>query len=273
VGSPGSTVETPRWGVSRRGVSAPFPAYRRLEGPVPVIHAPRLAEAAQETRDLLALGSDALAEIVDVDVPGSEPPQRDVSTGLVAFLVAAEDWDGAPRDNRHPYPPGLPYFTRSVEPPALVLPERLSPVFRPRTGMQGPLAVWHELAHAFLLRREVVRTPAWLGELVPQAASAAVARRAGLPLEEHLRPIDRDPGFTVRGFGGRASAEDQMKFQNLLLLFGAAALDEFGEAFLGRLFRTLWEEDDVVDEKRAEHLLAGSLGAGGAAWLSSRPEF
>ena len=38
----------------------------------------------------------------------------------------------ARRDSARRYPPGLPYFTRSVEPPALVLPEALSPVFRPK---------------------------------------------------------------------------------------------------------------------------------------------
>ena len=115
--------------------------------------------------------------------------------------------------------------------------------------------------------------PAWLGELVPQAASAAVARRVGVPLGEQLALVDYDPGFTVRGFGGRTGAGDQMKFQNLLLVFGAAMLERFGEGSLARLFRTLWEEEDVVDEERALGLLAGSLGAGGAAWLLSRPDF
>jgi hypothetical protein len=190
-----------------------------------------------------------------------------------ARALADEDWREAPRENARAYPPGLPYFTRSVRPPALVLPETLSPAFRPRTGATLPLAVWHELSHAFLLRREVVRTPPWLREFVPQASSAAVARRAGLSLEEHLSLVEEKPGFTVRAFGGRASAEEQMAFQNLLLLLGAAALEEFGEGFLGRLYRALWEEKDVVDEARAEGLLAEALGPGGREWLFSRTEF
>jgi hypothetical protein len=145
---------------------------------------------------------------------GEEPP------GLAALVVADEDWRGTPRDTERPYPPGLPYFTRSVQPPALVLPETLSAAFRPRTEATLPLTVWHELAHAFLLRSEVVKTPAWLGEFVPQAASATVARRVGLPLEEHLSGIDREPGFTVRSFRGPAGATEQMSFQNLLLALG-----------------------------------------------------
>jgi len=192
---------------------------------------------------------------------------------LRALLVADEDWPVAPRENEHPYPRGLPYFTRSAEPPALVLPERLSPVFDPRTEALVPLTVWHELAHAFVLGGEVVRTPAWLQELVPQATAAAVALRVGLPLAGHLRHLDGDPDFTVRGFGGPAGAGDQMKFQNLLLLFGAAAIEEFGEGFLGRLFRALREEEAVVGEGRAEELLVRSLGPGGGEWLRSRPEF
>ena len=213
-------------------------------------------------RGHLSRGSEALAGVLMV-----EPPE------LSALLVAEEDRDGAPRENERPYPPGLPYFTRSVVPPALVLPERLSPVFGPRTSVLLPLTIWHELAHAFLLSREVVRMPVWLGELAPQAAAAAVARRVGARLGEHLALVDPEPGFTVRGFGGRAGAGDQMRYQNLLLAFGATMLDRFGEGFLARLLRALWEEEDVVDEERALGLLAGSLGAGGAAWLLSRPEF
>ncbi len=215
-----------------------------------------------EVHGYLARGSGALAEVLGEDQPE-----------LTALVVANEDWRGTPRETGRPYPPGLPYFTRSTQPPALVLPETLSPAFRPRTEATLPLIVWHELAHAFLLRREVVKTPAWLREFVPQAASAAVARKVGLPLEGHLSEIDRDPGFTVRGFRGPAGASEQMSFQNLLLALGAAALEEFGEGFLGRVVRALREETEVVGEGRAEELLAGVLGHGGREWLASRPEF
>jgi hypothetical protein len=210
----------------------------------------------------LKRGSGAMSAILETEAPS-----------LSALLVGDEDWPAAPRENEHPYPRGLPYFTRSVHPPALVLPENLSPVFGPRTAALLPLTVWHELAHAFVLGGPVVRTPAWLRELVPQALSAAVARRTGLPLGQHLRRIDGDPGFTVRRFGGRADAENQMKFQNLLLLLGAAALEEFGEGPLRRLLRALREEEDAVDGGRAEELLAGALGPEGRGWLRSRPEF
>lgn len=242
--------------------SARFPGYERLDGAVPVIHAPHLVERAREVSVYLDRGSRALSEILKV-----EPPD------LAAFVMANENWSDAPSEDSRVYPPGLPYFTRSVDPPALVLPEELSAVFRPRTEATLPLAVWHELTHAFVLRGEVVRTPAWLRELVAQAASAAIARRAGLPLSEHLSRIDREPGFNVRSFGGRASAGEQMSFQNLLLSLGAAALEEFGEGFLKRLIRALWEEKASVGEERAEALLAGTLSPGGREWLRSRPEF
>jgi hypothetical protein len=256
VGRAGSTVAS-----SGRRETAP-PGYERLDAEVPLLYAPRLAGKARELSGYLTQGYRALGRILSV-----EPP------GIVTYLVADEDWKRAPRDNARPYPPGLPYFTRSVEPPALVLPEELSTVFRPCTMATLPLTVWHELAHAFLLGREVVRTPAWLREFVPQAASAAVARSIGLPLDEHLSQIEREPRFAVRGFRGPAGAGDQMSFQNLLLLLGAAALDEFGEGFLRRIFHALWEEDEIVDEERAEELLGEALGPGGREWLVSRPEF
>ena len=256
MGRDGSAVATPA------GRDPSPPAYRCLEGEVPVLYAPRLAGRAREVRGFLLQGSRALAEILD-----ETPPE------LVALVVADEDWAEAPRETERPYPPGLPYFTRSVGPSALVLPERLSPVFKPKTRATLPLTVWHELAHAFLLRGEVVRTPAWLGELVPQAASVAVARRDGLSLREHLRLVDHEFGFTVRGFRGPAGAEEQMSFQNRLLALGAAALERFGEGFLGRLVRALREEREVVGENRAEELLSRSLGPGGQGWLLSRPEF
>ena len=256
MGRAGSTV------AARKRREAAPPGYERLDAEVPVLYASRLAGKARSLSGYLAQGYRTLGRILSV-----EPPR------VIAYLVAGGDWKRAPRDNARPYPPGLPYFTRSVEPPALVLPEQLSPVFRPRTAATLPLTVWHELAHAFLLGREVVRTPAWLGEFVPQAASVAVARRAGLPLEEHLSRMEREPGFTVRGFRGPAGAGDQMSFQNLLLLLGAAALEEFGEDFLRRIFHALWREDEIVDEVRAENLLGAALGPGGREWLVSRPEF
>ena len=238
------------------------PGYERLDGEVPVFYSPRLAAKAGELSGYLAEGYRALGQILSVETPR-----------IVAYLVADEGWREAPRDSARPYPPGLPYFTRTVEPPALVLPGDLSPVFRPRTAATLPLTVWHELAHAFLLEREVVRTPAWLGEFIPQAASAAVARRVGLPLQEHLSRVEGEPGFTARDFRGPAGAEEQMSFQNLLLLLSAAALEGFGEGFLQNIFHALWDEDEIVDGERAEELLAGALGPDGREWLASRPEF
>jgi hypothetical protein len=240
---------------------AALPGYERLDGVISVVHPPAMGERAAEMRRLLEVGTSSISAILEV-----EPPM------LEALLVADSDWEDAPRENAHPYPPGLPYFTRSVRPPALVLPETLSPAFWPRTAATGALVAWHELAHAFLLREPVVRTPSWLRELVPQAVSAAVANRTGLPLGEHLAEIDREPGFKIRGFSA-TDADGQMAFQNLLLLLGAASVERFGEGFLKRLVRALWEEREVVGEEWAEEILVGALGRGGREWLLSRPEF
>jgi hypothetical protein len=239
-----------------------LPGYARLDGGVPVVYPPELRDQAAEVRDLLATGATALSEILAV-----QPPE------LEALLVADEDWEEAPRENEHPYPPGLPYFTRASRPPTLVLPETLSTAFRPRTDVTGALVVWHELAHAFLLREPLPRTPAWLREFIPQALSAAVARRVGMPLDAHLEEIERSPGFTVRGSSGRADAARQMAFQNVLLALGAAAVKRFGEGFLRTLAHALWNERGVIGEDRAEELLADALGPGGRGWLLSRPEF
>lgn len=243
-------------------ISAALQSYEHLDGEAPVVFAPGAEEQAIELRRLLKTGVEALSEMLD-----TRPPE------LKMLLVADEDWEEAPRETARAYPPGLPYYTRSVRPPALVLPVVLSPVFEPRTEATYPLVVWHELAHAFVLRNDVVRTPAWLREFVPQGASAALARRAGLPLDEHLRRIERVPGLTIRGVRGQVDADRQMEVQNLLLLFGAAALEDFGEGYLRRFVHALWSETDVVDEERAEELLAAALGPGGRAWFESRPEF
>jgi hypothetical protein len=244
-----------------QSLPAAFPGYERLNGEIPVVYAPGTEEWASEVSLLLNTGAVALSTLLGVGLPELE-----------AMLVADEDWNEAPREGEHAYPKGLPYFTRSARPPALVLPATLSPVFRPRTRATYPLVVWHELAHAFLLQKEVVRTPAWLGEFVPQAASAAVAQWVELPLDEHLGMIDREPSFTIRELKGYTDAGEQMAFQNLLLLIGADAVEEFGDEFLKRLVRDLWEETDVVNEERAEELLANALGPNGRKWLASRPE-
>ena len=244
-----------------QSLPAAFPGYERLNGEIPVVYAPETEEWASELSLLLNTGAAALSTLLGVGLPELE-----------AMLIADEAWNEAPREGERAYPKGLPYFTRSARPPALVLPATLSPVFRPRTQATYPLVVWHELAHAFLLQKEVVRTPAWLGEFVPQAASAAVARRVELPLDEHLGMIDREPSFTIRELKGYTDTGEQMAFQNLLLLVGAEAIEEFGDEFLKSLVRALWEETDVVNEERAEELLADALGLGGREWLASRPE-
>lgn len=236
--------------------------YDRLDGVVPVVYPPDLEERARELRDILQTGSRELSSVLS-----TEPP------ALQALLVADGDWREAPRENARPYPPGLPYFTRSTLSPTLVLPERLSPAFEPQTEATLSLTVWHELAHAFLLREELVRTPPWLQEFVPQAAAAAIARRTGLSLEEHFSQAGLDTDLDVRTFGGPADSKRQMEFQNALLALGNAALEEFGEQFLGRLVRALWEEGNIVNRRRAEELLERALGDGGREWLATRPEF
>ncbi len=255
MGRGGNSVATPPNPVT-------LPGYRLWEGDVPLLYPPHLADQAREVQHYLTQGTDVLSEVLAVGPPDA-----------TAMLVANEGWKNAPRESGRPYPPGLPYFTRSVAPPALVLPEELSPVFQPRTTATLPLAIWHELAHAFLLQREVVKTPAWLGEFLPQAAAVIVARRMGLSMSDHLNHIEDAPGLNVRGFEGRGEAGSQMLHQNLLLRFATAALEEFGEGFLERLSRALWDEDEIVDERRAEKLLAAALGPCGAEWLRSRPEF
>ena len=255
MGRGGNSVATPPNTVT-------LPGYRLWEGNVPLLHPPRLADQAQKVQHYLMQGTDILSEVLAV-----EPPDA------TAMLVANEEWRNAPRESERPYPMGLPYFTRSVAPPALVLPEELSPIFQPRTAATPPLAIWHELAHAFLLQREVVKTPAWLGEFVPQAAAVVVARRMRLSLSGHLKHVEDAPGLTVRGFEGRGEAGIQMLHQNLLLRFATAALEEFGEGLLERLFQALWDEDKIVDERRAEKLVAAALGPRGSEWLQSRTEF
>ena len=180
---------------------------------------------------MLAAGSAALSEIL-----GVEPPE------LEALLVADADWNRAPRENERPYPPGLPYFTRAASPRPGAARDAL-PHLPASHRRYVPLCSGTSWRTPFCSREPLPRTPAWLRELVPQALSAAVARRTGLPLERHLEKIDRKPGFTARSFGGRADAGAQMAFQNLLLALGDAAVEEFGEGFLeSALARALGRE-------------------------------
>jgi hypothetical protein len=135
---------------------AAFPGYERLNGEIPVVYAPETEEWASELSLLLNTGAAALSTLLGVGLPELE-----------AMLIADEAWNEAPREGERAYPKGLPYFTRSARPQALVLPATLSPVFRPRTQATYPLVVWHELpkpgrgAHDLLLQEKGV------GQLVP----------------------------------------------------------------------------------------------------------
>ncbi|CAN5149292.1 hypothetical protein BH20ACT11_BH20ACT11_11790 [soil metagenome] len=239
-----------------------LPDYLRLEGEhgAVVRHASLQAKRGREVLASLEKGLGTLPEVLGLPAPDLE-----------ALVVADDDWNEAPRDNSRPYPQGLPYLTRAAETRTLVIPASLSAAIQPRTRATLPLVVSHELAHAFLAGEVTARTPPWLRELPPQAASAAVVREEGLPLNEHFANVT-SPGFTIRGFRTPAGAEDQMSFQNLLLKLGAAALEDFGGGFIRRLVDSLRREE-VVDEARAEESLAAALGDGGAEWLATREEF
>ena len=50
-------------------------------------------------------------------------------------------------------------------------------------------------------------------------------------------------------------------------------MTQLRDGFLKKLVHALWEETEVVDEERAEELLASAVGPGGQEWLRSRPEF
>lgn len=230
-------------------------------GAVPALYSSGLKEKAFELSGLLSTGHAHMTELFQ-----TEPPR------LRAMLLDETDWRDTPREAGRPYPFGLPYFTRAAETPTLVFPAALSDIFQPRTDLTFPLAAWHELAHAFFLSREVVKTPLWLGEFVPQAAAAAVALREGASVGEHLSQVEK-PDFTVRGFTLPATAEEQMRFQNLLLSFSVAIVRQFGDGFLSRLVRSVWGEEDVVSGERAESLFVESLGSGGREWVYSREDF
>ena len=209
--------------------------YVRLRGESGAVvrHAPTLSKRGREALTHLEAGLAALPKVLGLPAPDLE-----------ALVVADGDWEDAPRDNSRPYPRGLPYFTRAAVPPALVIPENLSDAIQPQTQATLPLVVHHELAHAFLAGEVAAQSPAWLRELPPQAASAAVVRRQGLPLQDHLEQI-QSPGFTLRGFRTPAGAREQMAFQNLLLKLGADALKDFGEGFPRRLVGALRQEQEV----------------------------
>src|SRR3712207_6601770 len=172
---------------------AGLPGYERLDGGIPVVYPTGMEGRATELRRLLEKGTCSLSEIL-----GVEPPE------LEALLVADGDWEEAPRDNARPYPLGLPYFTRAVRPPALVLPETLSPAFQPRTAATGALVVWHELAHASLLRNRWCEPPPGSGSSSPtgplgcgREAYGPAARRA---LDaDRARPWSYGPGLLLGG--------------------------------------------------------------------------
>lgn len=236
--------------------------YECHTGEITVWYSPGMSQWARDVQHRLEFGAWELSEILD-----TRPPR------LQALIIMKRDRDRAPREREAVYPSGLPYYTGVTNPPTLVLPDILSPVIQPRTEVTGSLIMWHELAHAFLAQEDLQRMPLWLKELTAQSSAAAIARRSGASLDEHLQLIDYRPGFTIRTFKGRASAKEQMQFQNLLLLLGSAALDKFGDEYLQGLVEALRSAPGAVSEERAVQLLAEALDTGGEAWLKSRPEF
>ena len=86
-----------------RSLPAALPGYERLNGEMPVVHAPGMEERASEVRRLLETGSGVLSTLLEV-----EPPE------LEAMLIIDEDWDEAPREGEaapggtNPFAPQFP---------------------------------------------------------------------------------------------------------------------------------------------------------------------
>ena len=215
---------------------------------------------AGEVRDYLAEGYSALSGILSV-----EPP------GIAALLVADEDWRDAPRDNARPYPPGLPYFTRSVEPPALVLPEELSPVFRPRTAATLPLTSgtsWPTPSCSAGGRQDP-----GLARGARPASRLGGDRKKGRICRWRTSVTDRqEPGFTVRSFRGRRGRGIRCRSRTCCSFWRRRRWRSSARASWTHLPRPLGRRRDSR-RGAGRGVARGRLGPGGREWLASRPEF
>jgi hypothetical protein len=201
------------------------------------------------------------------------------------LVVEPDDWPLVPHGEMEETQSPHPYWTDVTEPPTLVVPTEIDPIFGTVTPEKFSFMLYHELALAFLEddpRPWPEETPLWADEWQFKFVALWLSQQLdGVPgiVNTDLRqqyddifepePDGKTPA-TVRGFDWYedTAAEDYLCYELLLEQFAADLLTRFDVSLLPRFlekYRT--EEHQQLLSDEVTLMLAAVLGPEGETWL------
>ncbi|HET9918198.1 MAG TPA: hypothetical protein VFQ30_00050 [Ktedonobacteraceae bacterium] len=259
----------------REQLPFPYERYETLAEPLTVYYPAGQQEQARWVFQTIEQAGKQFATLL-----GQPMPPIDM------LLVAPDDWELAPREESEE--PGKPnaYWTDTTNPPCLVIPLELDPIFGEQTQEKRAFFLFHELVLAFLEddpRPWPEEYPLWADEWQLKFAalwlSQQISGHQGM-VNQDLRELyaaifepepDGKTPVTVRGFDWYedTTPEDYLMYELLLEQFAADLLANYGPQVLPR-FLTLYRTDrSVLLSDEVTTILTEALGPGSAAWLEA----
>lgn len=251
----------------------PYERYQTLTEPLTLYYPVGEEERARRIAETINKANQQLSQLLQQNVPV-----------MNVYLITAEDWQHAPKDELEDENALLPYWTTVTTPPSMVIPLEIDPIFGEATPEKLAFVLYHVVTLAFLetdTRPWPEDYPLWADEWQLKFAALWLAQvldgQQGVvnkDLHEQYAEIfqpepDGKTPVTIRGFDWYedTDVEDYLEYELLLERFAADLLDRYDPEVLPR-FLPLYRVDKprlLSDDVTA--MLAEALGPGGAEWL------
>ena len=253
----------------------PYERYSTLDEPLTVYYPVGQQEQARWVFQIVKQAGKRLSALLAQPMPTTD-----------MLLVAPDDWELAPREDvEEPGKPN-PYWTDTTNPPCVVIPLELDPIFGRQTPEKLAFFLFHELALAFLEndpRPWPEEYPLWADEWQLKCAALWLTQQmsgtSGL-VNQDLRAQyaeifepeeDGKTPVTIRGFDWYedTTPEDYLVYELLLEQFAVDLLATYGPAVLPRFLSLYRTDRDVLLSDEVTEMLAQALGPGSTEWLEN----
>jgi hypothetical protein len=209
---------------------------------------------------------------------------------LQLLIVAAEDWETAPHDDKEELNAPYPYLTDATSPPTIVVPVVPETTFDPVMQEKLDFALYHELTLAFLEddpRPWPEDYPLWADEwqikFIALWLAHTLDNQQGIVnkdlYEEYVEAFEPEADgktlFTIREFEWYEDTEpeDYLCFEILLEQFAADLLERYDINIVLRFLDRYRAGHKSLSNDDVTAMLADALGPDGQEWLKHIPYF
>lgn len=251
----------------------PYDRYEMLTEPLTIYYPASEVNLARWILQAVDKAGKQLTNLLQIELPNFE-----------ILLVNMEDWPFVPHSESEEVDSPQPYMTDLTNPPTLVVPLEVDPIFGEATQEKFAFMLYHELTVAYLeddSRPWPEVTPLWADEWqfkfialwlsqTLDGVNGIVNTDAREQYEDAFEPeADGKTPVTVRGFDwyDDTAPEDYLTYELLLEQFAADLLARYDISVISR-FLTLYrvEREEILSDQVTK-LLIEALGSHSEEWL------